>query len=149
MAEENKAPAPTHDPDLQDVAVKVHIVADDTNRPAFGYGGAAGGGPAWPTRHRNWVDENNMPAGGTVEGRGYHINWQDGPVSENGVNGAQVIDILKACYNRVRFLDTASNGLFACDENTDTLEAIHVAIMRQRDRDRDRAKREVEGTHQP
>ena len=66
----------------------------------------------------NKVDEDNNPTGGSVEGIGIEINWQDGPVGNgtkhNTANGAFVEGVIQAALQRIQFFE---NSKFACEEN--------------------------------
>lgn len=70
------------------------------------------------------------------------IKWQDGTVSENGVNGLQVEDVLKETINHVKELNTK----FPCTENEITLSSLDAALKAQEHRTADRIKRGVEST---
>ncbi|MGM0214942.1 hypothetical protein [Enterococcus sp. AZ109] len=70
-----------------------------------------------------------------------NIKWQQGPVKEAGVNGVQIVDVLKACRDRL----AALNAEFPCRENSITLTKLDEAIMWQDKRTADREARGVEG----
>lgn len=70
-----------------------------------------------------------------------NINWQDGPAKEFGVNGVQIVDVLKVCRDRLDGL----NKDFPCRENAMTLTKLDEAIMWQEKRTADREARGVEG----
>ena len=73
-----------------------------------------------------------------------HVQLQDGPIKENGVNGCQVDDVISWCIGVVGQL----NGNFPCRENslaiTKLQEADHWLFARRRDRE----ARGVEGTNE-
>ncbi|MBC1331117.1 hypothetical protein [Listeria booriae] len=72
------------------------------------------------------------------------VKWQNGVISENGVNGAQVNDVLEVTLKRLQAL----NSIYPCRENSITITKIEEAIMWQNKRTKDRIKRGVEGTNQ-
>ena len=93
-------------------------------------------------------DEQGRPAGGQTTGRGFTIDWQNGPLAVDGVrrepNGAFVEDVLAAVIGRIEFYQASQ---FACDENADALHALKAAARRLDDRTKARQARGVEGTH--
>lgn len=96
----------------------------------------------------NHLDENGMPTGGSVAGKGFSIAWQNGPLGR-GVerlqpNGAFVEDVIAACLQRIRFFQ---DGRFHCRENALAITKLEEALMWLESRTRDREEREVEGTH--
>lgn len=70
-----------------------------------------------------------------------NIKWQSGVVSENGVNGVQVGDVLAFTLERLKEL----NAEFPCRENSITITKLEEAIMWQDKRTNDRVNRGVEG----
>jgi hypothetical protein len=66
---------------------------------------------------------------------------QSDPISEVGINGCQIVDILKF----VNELFLAVNYRFPCKENVATIEHIQDAINYQNERTKDRIERNVEG----
>jgi len=96
----------------------------------------------------NKNDENGNPAGGSVEGTGIKINWQDGPLGRDAdrkePNGAFVEGVIQAVIQRLRFFQ-ASN--FVCRENAIALTKCEEALMWLNSRTANREKRGVEGTH--
>jgi len=95
------------------------------------------------------LDENGIPAGGTVKGIGLSITWQDGASGKGGdrkvQNGALVEDVLTACLSRMKFHQTSR---FSCPENVLVISAIEQAIQWLQNRTDDREKRLVEGTNE-
>lgn len=73
-----------------------------------------------------------------------NIKWQEGPVKKTGVNGVQIVDVLKVCRDRLAGL----NSDYPCRENAVTLTKLDEAIMWQDKRTTDRESRGVEGTNQ-
>ena len=72
------------------------------------------------------------------------IFWQNGPVKANGVNGAQVDDVLQLCLDRLRYL----NAQFPSRENSLAITKIEEALHWLAARTADRERRGVEGTNQ-
>ena len=66
---------------------------------------------------------------------------QSDPIGEVGVNGVQVLDMLKY----VKYLFESLNEAFPCRENTLTITKIDEAIHWQDARTKDRERRKVEG----
>ena len=66
---------------------------------------------------------------------------QSDPIPEVGVNGVQVLDMLKY----VKCLFESLNDAFPCKENTLTITKIEEAIHWQDARTKDRQRRQVEG----
>jgi len=61
--------------------------------------------PDHPVEEHHWLDDQENPAGGGSQGTGFEIVWQDGPLVENGRNGAFVEDVLKAVIGRLEFYE--------------------------------------------
>jgi hypothetical protein len=96
------------------------------------------------------LDADGNPAGGITKRYGLTVYWQDGPVDpEAGPNGAQVDDVLAAALGRLQFLNSASDGRFACRENALAITKVQEAIFWQQERTRSRIARGVEATHTP
>ena len=70
---------------------------------------------------------------------------QSDPISEVGVNGVQVIDMLEYA----KFLFQSLNEAIPCRENALTITKIEEAIHWQHARTRDRINRQVEGYLKP
>lgn len=66
---------------------------------------------------------------------------QSDPISEVGVNGCQVVDMLEY----VKCLFQSLNEKFPCRENALTITKIEEAIHWQEARTKDRTRRNVEG----
>ena len=82
---------------------------------------------------RNWSAEGE-PMGGWVFGEGFEISWQDGPISDYGINGAVVEDVLMGVMSRLEYYQESK---FLCQENEEALahlalclEALHRRRMR-------------------
>lgn len=102
---------------------------------------------------RNDVDEAGNPTGGSVEGTGIFIRWQNGPLGRGDArrapNGAFVEDVIETAIQRLCFYQEASNGRFACRENYDAISCLKRALEVLEARTRGREARQVEGTHVP
>ncbi len=95
----------------------------------------------------NETDQHGNPAGGRVNGCGFRIWWQDGPMNreeDEHAGGAFVEDVLNAVIDRLTFYQ---EGKFACEENAHALHALMVAQEHMDDRIRDRTERSVLGKH--
>ena len=93
-------------------------------------------------------DENGNPAGGTAQGEGLMISWQNGPLGRGddrqAPNGAFVEDVIDIVIDRLEYYQ---NSAFACEENADALVALREAGKRLHERTEEREARTVEGTH--
>lgn len=98
---------------------------------------------------KHWTDENDNPAGGWTEGRGFSIDWQNGPLSVDGVRreptGAFVEDVIQAAIGRIEYYQGSKFHSLA---NAVALGHLYAAREALRERTRDRESRGVEGTHQ-
>jgi len=72
------------------------------------------------------------------------IQFQNGPITEAGVNGISNEALLAIVEDR---LDGFQSGQYACRENAAALTKIQEAMMWLQKRTRDRMARCVEGTH--
>lgn len=109
----------------------------------------------------NRLDADGNPAGGFVEAivstehpsghevpsRAMYVRWQDGPIGVAGVNGVQVEEVLTSALQRLDFLNTASDGRFACKENVEAAYHIESAIDWLNTRTRRRTREQTEGTN--
>ena len=95
------------------------------------------------------VDAEGRPAGGTTIGRGFKIDWQNGPLAVDGVrvepNGAFVEDVIAAALGRIQHYQTSK---FRCRENALAITKLEEALHWLGARTRDRERRGVEGTHE-
>lgn len=71
------------------------------------------------------------------------VFFQNGPVSENGVNGVTQEVLLAIVIDRLRCFQA---GPFACRENAVALTHIETGMMWLQQRTRDRIARNVEGS---
>lgn len=97
--------------------------------------------------HRS--DDQGRPAGGTTTGRGFEIQWQDGPLAVDGErsepNGAFVEDVIAAALGRLEYYNSTQ---FRCRENSLAITKLEEALHWLDHRTRDREARGVEGTHE-
>lgn len=98
------------------------------------------------SEHR--LDENGKPAGGTTTGTGITIEWQNGPLSVDGVrlepSGAFVEGVIAAALDRLEFYQS---GEFRCRENALAITKLEEALHWCQHRTAAREARGVEGTH--
>ena len=101
---------------------------------------------------KNYVDDGNNPNGGTVEGVGIEITWQQGPLGRGEdrqePNGAFVETVIAAAKQRIEWYQTVSDRRFACRENALAITKLEEALHWLNHRTAEREAREVEGTHQ-
>lgn len=71
------------------------------------------------------------------------INFQEGPVKENGVNGLNHEDLLLMVLIRLRSFQESE---YACRENEKAIEKLEECVMWLRKRTLDREQRNVLGT---
>lgn len=72
-----------------------------------------------------------------------NIDFQDGSVKLNGVNGLTNEALLAITINRTQYLD----GLFPCKENKEAIEHMQKALDLFEQRTKDRIARQVEGQY--
>lgn len=96
----------------------------------------------------NISDEQSRPAGGYVKDRGIHIEWQNGPLSVDGVrkepNGAFVEDVIRAAIQRIEYYQGSQ---FKCRENALALTKLEEALHWLQARTARREAAGTEGTH--
>lgn len=94
------------------------------------------------------VDAEGRPAGGVTTGRGFTIEWQNGPLMVDGVRqeptGAFVEDIVAAAVGRIQHYQGSK---FKCRENALAITKLEEALHWLNHRTQDREHRGVEGTH--
>lgn len=99
----------------------------------------------------NWTDDQGRPAGGVVNGTGFVITWQNGPLGSpddpdrREPNGAFVEDVIAAALQRIEHYQ---NTQFACEENEDAIDYLNLALKRLEDRTSRRVADNTEGTHE-
>ena len=95
------------------------------------------------------LDNDGNPAGGDTSGRGFTIEWQNGPLAVDGERreptGAFVEDVIAAAIGRLEFYNA---GKFRCRENSLAITHLEEALHWCEHRTRDREARGVEGTHE-
>ena len=84
--------------------------------------------------------------GGTVEGVGMEIRWQDGPLTTGGQNGALVDDVLWAAQQRLEAYQATE---LRCRENALAITKIEEARHWLAARQAERTARGVQGTYKP
>lgn len=80
-----------------------------------------------------------------VPGWSQHVQFQNGPIAEAGVNGTTHEVLLAIVADR---LESFQAGPYACDENAMALAHVREALHALLSRTRARQARGVEGTHQ-
>ncbi len=94
------------------------------------------------------LDEEGNPAGGVTFGRGFRIDWQNGPLVVDGERveptGAFVEDVLVAAIGRMEMYQATK---FKCRENALAITHMQEALHWLQHRTADREARGVEGTH--
>ncbi len=96
----------------------------------------------------HFSDDVGRPAGGTTQGMGITITWQDGPLGR-GVNrippnGAFVEGVIQAALGRIQHYQASQ---FKCRENALAITHLEEALHWLQARTEDREERQVEGTH--
>lgn len=71
------------------------------------------------------------------------VNFQEGPVKENGINGLHNEDLLLMVLTR---LQSFQESPYACRENEKAIEKLEECVMWLRKRTLDREMRNVDGT---
>jgi hypothetical protein len=71
------------------------------------------------------------------------INFQNGPIKENGINGIHNEDLIAIVIDR---LDGFQSGEYACQDNADAATCLSNALAYLRKRTDARKARGVEGT---
>ena len=94
------------------------------------------------------VNAEGNPAGGRSWGLGIEVQWQDGPLSVDGVrrtpNGAFTEGVIQVAIGRLEFYQSSK---FACRENALAITKLQEALHWLQHRTMDREARGVEGTH--
>jgi hypothetical protein len=72
------------------------------------------------------------------------VNFQKGPIKENGVNGCMNEDLIAMVIDRLEGFQTTQ---FKCRENALAITKLEEALLWLRKRTMDREARGVEGTH--
>ncbi len=97
----------------------------------------------------NEIDEDGNLTGGSVEGIGFRVDWQNGPLGRPPklATGAFVDDVIEAARQRLEFYQKASSGKFACRENALAITSLEVAQHWLWARRMERGSRGVQGEH--
>ena len=74
-----------------------------------------------------------------------NIKFQDGPIQDNGVNGAQIEDVIDALVNR---LQGFQKGGYPCRENALAITKLEEARLWLNERTRKRQEQGVEGKNE-
>ena len=94
------------------------------------------------------TDAKGNISGGSVQGIGLKIFWQDGPVGHgkglDAVNGTFVETVIQAVISRLEFYEQSGLG---CHENARTIAALRSALDWQQERTDKRKEQKVEGTY--
>lgn len=94
-------------------------------------------------------DENGNPAGGSVQGVGLSIDWQDGPLGRGEdrkePNGAFVETVIDAALQRIQYYQGSQ---FKCRENSLAITKLEEALHWLNSRTNRRESDGVEGTHE-
>jgi len=98
---------------------------------------------------QNQIDKDGNPTGGSVEGVGLRVDWQDGPLGRppKPATGAFVDDVIEVARQRLEFYQKASNGKFACRQNAIAITKLEEALHWLWARRMERETRGVQGEH--
>lgn len=97
------------------------------------------------------LDADGKPAGGLSRAKGISIVWQNGPLgapddpNRREPNGAFVETLLAISRDRLQWYN--DNG-FECEENTEAIRHINIALKALAERTARRTRQGVEGTHE-
>ena len=72
------------------------------------------------------------------------VNFQEGPIKENGINGVCNEDLILMVLTR---LESFQSSDYRCRENACAITKLEESLMWLRKRTQDRETRGVEGTH--
>lgn len=96
----------------------------------------------------NNLDTLGRPAGGTVDGTGIQIRWQNGPLGRDDErippNGAFVGSVIYAALQRIEHYQSTP---FQCRENAIACTKLEEALHWLHARTNRREDAKVEGTH--
>lgn len=97
----------------------------------------------------NTTDWAGNPTGGTVQGTGLSISWQNGPLGRGEQrtepNGAFVETVIAAALNRLEFYQKTK---FSCRENALAITKLEEALHWLDSRTSRRESQQIEGTHE-
>ena len=95
--------------------------------------------------------DGDKPAGGSVHGTGFDIEWQNGPLGRRvgtqrkAPNGAFVEDVIAAALQRIEHYQDSP---FRCRENAIAITKLEEALMWLDARTQRRTVAGIEGTHE-
>lgn len=92
--------------------------------------------------NRSILDHDILPDGQVLISYA-KVNFQKGPIKENGVNGVHNEDLIAIVLDR---LQSFQDSPYSCRENALAITKLEEALMWLRKRTDDRKKRGVEGT---
>lgn len=96
----------------------------------------------------NNLDSEGNPMGGSVDGIGLKIDWQNGPLGRGEErkepNGAFVETVIFSALQRIQHYQTTK---FKCRENTLAMVSLEVALLWLNSRTQRRETEGTEGTH--
>jgi hypothetical protein len=101
--------------------------------------------------HDQYVDADGRPRGGEARATGVVIDWQNGPLREQGgdqpaePNGAFVETIIAIAKERIEFYNESQ---FRCRENSLAITKLEEALHWLNARTARRTAEGVEGTHE-
>lgn len=93
----------------------------------------------------NNLNEDGLPFGGSASAVGLHVDFQKGPLGENGHNGCFVEDLLIAAIERLEFYQASK---FNCAANAKAIHHLRIGLKELEMRTAERKDRGVEGTHE-
>lgn len=100
-------------------------------------------------RHNFITSPEGHPAGGTTDGLGIAITWQNGPlqVGDKRIepNGCFVETVIRVALERLEFYQ---NSKFRNNYNLMAIASLETALQSLDQRTKDREARGVEGTHE-
>lgn len=88
--------------------------------------------------------QRGVPNGKPVQELIQCVNFQEGPIKENGVNGVNNEDLIAMVISRLEHFQDSD---FRCRENAVAITKLQESLMWLRKRTMDREARGVEGTH--
>jgi len=94
--------------------------------------------------HFTVTKQVGVPNGEPYEEAIQIVNFQEGPIKENGVNGVANEDLIAMVICRI---DHFQQSEFACYENDMAIAKLEESLLWLRKRTMGREKRGVEGTH--
>lgn len=96
--------------------------------------------------HEYIIVEKDEPIPTDVDKNMTSINFQNGPIQENGVNGCQNEDLILVVLDRLR---GAQQGNFSCRENALAITKLEEALLWLNYRTNTRIHQQVEGKNEP